>query len=55
MAAYRDPPRINRGTVGKGKVEEPIDKTVTVSGKQSNATLICFYCQQPGHKASLDP
>ncbi len=55
MAAHRDPPRINRGTVGKGKVEEPIDKTVTVSGKHSNATLICFYCKQPGHKASLCP
>lgn len=57
MAAHRDLPRTIKGTVtvGKGKVEEPIDKTVGLPGKNSNASFICFYCQQPGHKASLCP
>uniref|UniRef100_A0A9J8D605 SCAN box domain-containing protein n=1 Tax=Cyprinus carpio carpio TaxID=630221 RepID=A0A9J8D605_CYPCA len=57
MAAHREPPRTSKGTVivGRSKVEEPMDKTMGVPGKYSNATLICFYCQQPGHKASLCP
>ncbi len=58
MAAHREPQRTYRGTVAKGKTEEPSDQTVGVVGKTSTfakGSLICFYCQQPGHKASLCP
>lgn len=58
VAAHREPPRSNKGIVGKGKMLESSDSTVGLVGKKpfvAGGPLICFYCQQPGHKASFCP
>lgn len=58
VAAHQKPPRINKGTVGRGKMEESSESTAGLMGKKPTIAagpLICFYCQQPGHKASFCP
>ncbi|XP_043090122.1 uncharacterized protein LOC122340939, partial [Puntigrus tetrazona] len=59
IAAHREPPpRTNKVTVGRGKLEETSDSTAVLGGRKppvAAGSLICFYCQQPGHKASFCP
>ncbi|XP_053343647.1 uncharacterized protein LOC128514033 [Clarias gariepinus] len=58
VAAHQEPPRTSKGTVSRGKLEEPSNGNVGLMGRKPVTTvgpLICFYCQQPGHKASVCP